>query len=339
MKRKNRHRKVWETHMRRHLPWLLAFSLGLVAAFGQDAAIFLKQTSTSKQLTDLLCAVTAGNAEPDGLQAQIRTYLASPQVEETLRWLSHHSRFFSRGELNAFHAEFIRLNPQHEWTPSTKENLAREIFRERPRDERLAVYRSVIGRPGTQIQEGFPINRGVALSMAAWEGLTELESEIIAHGSEIAPTTTAPLVPYTLWILRLAKGAENYRDALALRARNLAEMPDREFFELMKTDTIFAQFVQETAMHDCSPSDSMAKDREVAKAFDIACNYFQGIVSRQETYTRQRGLGREAIGGIREAGLGSCMALPTSWLERLAYVAKASRYSVRPACASPPSSR
>lgn len=115
---------------------------------------------------------------------------------------------------------------------------------------------------------GFPLNRAVALSAAAREGITELESEISAHRSHL------------LWEMRLAKDAENWREAVVLRAKRVNEMGEREFFETMKGDDAFRALVEQTALYDCSPMPGNIRDRETAAALSRACKHLQSVVRR-----------------------------------------------------------
>lgn len=279
-------------------------------AMGQWAAAVPDDTAITKPLTESYLAIRAGRTEATALREQLAGLMASPNATEALRWLAYHGEVLSRMQVNDLHAEFIRLNPSHEWTESEKENLARELFRDLPRLDRLRVYREVVETGTLRVGVGFPLNRAVALSAAAREGFTELESEIGAYRSDL------------LWEMRLAKDAENWREAIVLRARRVNEMGEREFFETMKGDDAFRALVEQTASHDCSPMPANLRDRETAVALSRACKHLQSVVRRQEQYVKRSSLDREAVGGVRDDGLGSCIALPTSWLERLAYAVR-----------------
>jgi hypothetical protein len=274
-------------------------------------------TGITRPLTESYTAVRAGRADGAVLREQLAGLLATPDATQALRWLAYHGEVLSRMQVNDLHAEFIRLNPNHEWTESEKENLARELFWDLPRQDRLRVYREVVGSGTLRVGVGFPLSRAVALSAAAREGITELESEISAHGSDL------------LWEMRLAKDAENWREAVVLRAKRLSEMGEREFFDTMKGDDVFRALVEQTASYDCSPmpGNTPIRDRETAVALGRACMHLQSVVRRQEQYVKRSSLDREAVGGVRDDGLGSCLPLPTSWLERLAYAVRAWRAS------------
>jgi hypothetical protein len=311
------------TAMKRHvLLSALALVLSIPRASAQWVEMPPADTDVTKPLTESYAAVRAGRTDGTVLQDQLAELLATPDATQALRWLAWHGEVLSRAQVNDLHAEFIRLNPSHEWTRSEKENLAREQFWNLPRRDRLRVYREVVGSGTLRVEDGFPLNRALALSAAAWEGMTELESELCAHGSELLASASAPLVPYSVWEMRLAKDAENRNEAIVLRAKRLDEMGERELFEAMKGDEAFRALVEQTASYDCSSQPGNTRDRETAVALGRACMHLQSVVRRQEQYVKRSALGREAVGGVRDAGLGSCIGLPTSWSERLAYAVR-----------------
>jgi hypothetical protein len=286
------------------------------------------ETDATKPLTESYAAVRAGKTDGTVLHDQLAGLLATPDAAEALRWLAGHGEVLSRAQVNDLHAEFINLNPGHDWTTSEKVNLARELFWDLPRRDRLRAYREVVGSGTLRVEDGFPLNRALALSAAAWEGMTEFESELSAYGSDLLAVASAPRVPYHLWEMRLAKDAENRHEAVVLRAKRLDEMSEREFFETMKGDNAFRALVEQTAAYDCSPMPGNIRDRETAAALSQACSHLQSVVRRQEQYVKASALDREAVGGVRVAALGSCIGFPTSWLERLAYAAAPWRRAV-----------
>lgn len=311
----------------------LCLMLNSQGVAGQGLHVRMIESPTGKRLTETLCAVRAGRVAPALLRETLMSALSSSDAEDTLRWLSQHGRGFSRKEVNDFHWAFIRLNPGNHWTRSEMENVRREEFRDLPRDERLRAYREVIQTGRLQTTYGFPLSPPVALSMAAWDGMTELEPAISAHGSDLTPIASAPLEPYTIWTMRLAAGAESRDEAVSLRAKRLADMADRTFFELMRDDPALRAVVEDLADRSCSPSRDLVRDRETGNALDVSCKYLQAIAERQSQYVHELGADRDAIGGVRVVGLGTCIGSPTSWLERLAYAASTAR-SEAPLCPS-----
>jgi hypothetical protein len=310
--------------MREHvLVSVAVLALAVSPAMGQSAEAVPPDTEITRPLTESYLAIRAGRTEATALREQLALLMASPDATEALRWLAYHGEVLSQVQVNDLHAEFIRLNPNHEWAASEKENLARELFWNQPRQDRLCVYREVVGSGTLHIGVGFPFNRAVALSAAAREGMTELESEISTYRPEL------------LWEMRLAKGAENWHEAVVLRGKRLHEMGEREFFDTMKGDDAFRALVEQIASYDCSPMPRNIRDRETAVALGRACKYLQSVVRRQEQYVKRLSLDREAVGGVRDDGLGSCLLTPTSWLERFAYAVRASALALEGPPGSP----
>ena len=150
-----------------------------------------------------------------------------------------------------------------------------EFFRA-SRQDRVEVCRRAIVEGKITLRRGRPIPRGVAMGIAAEEGLEELKPLIEEYYDQLPPVirTYSPREEL-LESMELRAGASDLEGAIERACERLAAMSDAELKQKMDTDVHLQQIADTLAQEACAVD-------PIGLRSSPGCAVLKGVVDRQE---------------------------------------------------------
>ena len=150
-----------------------------------------------------------------------------------------------------------------------------EFFRA-SRQDRVEVCRRAIVEGKITLRRGRPIPRGVAMGIAAEEGLEELKPLIEEYYDQLPPVIrTYNPREELLESMELRAGASDLEDAIERACARLAAMSDAELKQKMDTDVHLQQIADTLAQEACAVD-------PIGLRSSPGCAVLKGVVDRQE---------------------------------------------------------